>query len=160
MNELDDALTDLRAEIEKRGFSEELVEDIAGEYGLNPALVRRKFEEATGAAPHNWVPPQDMVALARKRAKKKARDVMDKAGVFELGDFGSKALSLIENKGAEYVFCGAQKLVPSHYTAAVKSTRPASFVAVETCMVFRADIPDNAEEFQKVVKLLAGPEDY
>jgi len=80
--------------------------------------------------------------------------------IFPTMEVALQALSWIENKGAEYVGCGAQKLVPSHYTAAVKSTRPASFVAVETCMVFRADIPDNAEEFQKVVKLLAGPEDY
>jgi hypothetical protein len=50
-----DAVKELRDAIESEGFTAELVKEIARDYGLNPILLARKFEEQYGSEPAKYV---------------------------------------------------------------------------------------------------------
>lgn len=161
-----DAIADLKAEITKQGYKEGIVEDIAREYGLKTVLLRRKFEEATRATPESWEPPQDMSALARKRAKQMASKLQKDR---RLVDFGVPALSSVSVDGEECVFCGASLLARRRRTKMASSQGPevtrtpvrtAYFVITENCEEVRSEISDDADAFLQAVRIIAGPEDF
>jgi len=51
MENLNEALKDLRTTIAEDGFTDTLVEEIANDWDIKPALLARKFEEKTGKSP-------------------------------------------------------------------------------------------------------------
>lgn len=57
MSALAEALKDLKQEIEAKGFSQELVDDLAEEYDLKSALLIRKFEDQYGKPASEWKKP-------------------------------------------------------------------------------------------------------
>ena len=72
MDDLNDAIDQLKHSITKDGYACTLVKDFAKEYDINPALLARKFLESTGVEPSQWRPPVDMLKLSRELAKKTA----------------------------------------------------------------------------------------
>jgi len=50
------ALKNIAEDIEADGFSETIVQFYCEEYGLNPALVERKFQEQFGCTPEAFAP--------------------------------------------------------------------------------------------------------
>lgn len=54
MSALAEALKDLKAGIEAHGFDNDMVEEVAEEYGLKAALLTRKFEEQYGRPACEW----------------------------------------------------------------------------------------------------------
>lgn len=54
MENLNTALNDLRTTIVEEGFAPNLIEEIAADWEIKPALLARKFEEKYGQAPANY----------------------------------------------------------------------------------------------------------
>ena len=75
MDDLNDAIDQLKHSITKDGYACTLVKDVAKEYDLNPALLARKFLESTGVEPSQWRPPVYMLKLNRELAKKTASNL-------------------------------------------------------------------------------------
>lgn len=73
MNDLNDALKDLKQKIVDDGYHVGMVEFVAREWQINPELLHRKFVEAEKVEPEAWDPTSIIVAqLQRGRAEAKA----------------------------------------------------------------------------------------
>jgi hypothetical protein len=70
------ALADLTDSIKSDGFDEAMIDEIASDWEVNPALLLRKFIEKTGKHPSELV-IRDMSETLRKNAIKKASDIFD-----------------------------------------------------------------------------------
>jgi hypothetical protein len=72
MSELDDALEVLRGRLPVSAGVSDIVAEIAEDYGLHPAFLRRKFEERFKTSPESYERPTSLVTLDRRAARKGA----------------------------------------------------------------------------------------
>ena len=105
MTDLNDALNDLRTTITEDGFSAGLVETIASDYDLNPALLERKFTEKYGRAPSDYsaVSTSDMERKAVARAHEMAQSVLAEKYT---GESSVAPGQIFERLGKKYVTVG------------------------------------------------------
>ena len=68
------AITELKRAIAAQGYTAELLEEIAEEFDLKPALLARKFQEATGRLAGEWA-AAPAVADAADRICERARAI-------------------------------------------------------------------------------------
>lgn len=69
---ISDAIKDLKSSIEVEGFKPELIVETASDWGLNPALLARKFEESAGKPASEWSAPKK-VEISREYLLDQAR---------------------------------------------------------------------------------------
>ena len=58
MTDLQSAINDLKAELAAHGYRPGVVTETAEDWDLVPVFLRRKFHEATGQWPVDYVPPR------------------------------------------------------------------------------------------------------
>jgi hypothetical protein len=95
------AITDLRDTITEEGFTADLVADVADEWGVNPALLERKFAERYGKAPADY----KAVSRAQLRAMAIEKAMAEAIKSSERFEGGSDVLgkAFTDAEGEEYI---------------------------------------------------------
>lgn len=147
MTNLNDALHDLRDVIALKGFTAELVEEIAEDYGINPVLLSRKFTEQYNATPAEYVAPNvaelsDKLRAAQQRAAaEKARKAREEraaiAEFFAARPAAAATLARAAASHSEVLRVNGRFSVrnPARYRAAVQKVLDLSEVEVKGKLV-------------------------
>lgn len=75
LDDLNDALNDLKTTVAKDGYTDGLEAEIAKDYGIAPPLLLRKFQEKFQKHPRDYE-QTDLTPVMRERAVKLAREAL------------------------------------------------------------------------------------